>query len=359
MKTIIRVIGISLMWLSLVRCDNAPNASSADNDVDLAGEEAPLGIPANDNVIYTSNSADQLNVLSYNIYGINPPFGIGAAPAIDERFLQLPSVVGDYDVVIWSEAFDDGPREALQFLLRLRGFVFHTAVVDTSNPFTEDGGVFISSKWPIVEQDQRVYSDACVGEDCLSEKGVSYAKIVKSINGDSQIYHIFGTHLQATTTLVVGAPNPEIDRIASAAARRDQLRQLQAFIFTKSLLGSIQPGEPVIIGGDMNIDRYTEVSAFLGEYEEMLSILNATDPNEFAWRETEFSWYPQDGDILDPNINWLASPPGSPELLDYVLYSKGRDPLSQFETALKGRTASQVTLGTKCSKFKVPLEYRT
>lgn len=325
MKTFVRVVGISLMWLSLVHCDNATTTSGADNGVDSAGEEAPLGIPANDNVIDTSGNVEQLNVLAYNIYGVPFP---SESPNIAGRWAQLPTAVRGYDVVIWSEAFVDSERallkarlssEALETLF-VEGFFFHTSIVeDDGISLRSDGGVFISSRWPILAQGQIVFDD-CYLEDCLAAKGVSYAKINKTIGNSSQIYHVFGTHLQATT----GPPGFPLDKLGSRDTRRKQLEQLQEFITQNAVLGFIQPGEPVIIGGDMNVDRYAPDPLFFEpEYDGMLSILNATDPNEFLWRETDFSWLPVDfSDILNPIYNWLAIG-SSPELLDYVLYSNG------------------------------------
>ncbi len=252
------------------------------------------------NPIHAGNpTQDTLNVLAYNIY-MRPTSLKKNGQAI--RAELLPERLRDYDVIAFSEAFDDGVREDL--LDRVKpDYRFHTRILGSDEGTEQDGGVIIASKWPILEEDQvefehqnlRDFGGAkmCHGDepaewarglaDCLAEKGVLYARIGK----EERTFHIFGTHLQAG------------DGGVEAAVRTRQLLVIKAFIDSKK----IPADETVIVAGDLNIEKDSP------EYFSMLKILNARHPPTTGHPYT-----------VDPAVNRLTGSSG-PRFIDYVLLS--------------------------------------
>jgi sphingomyelin phosphodiesterase len=254
----------------------------------------------------------QFSVLAYNIY-MRPSGTFKNGQAIRARL--LPEVLDGYDAIVFSEAFDDDVRADLLARLKSR-YPYATKIVgqdgidkvavDLASAPTDvgglvggadrvvrqDGGVVIVSRWPIQEQDQETFGSRCSGTDCLSDKGVAYAKIVKG----SRTYHLFGTHTQAWPT-------------AQGRARRaEQFQQIKAFIDRKR----ISPKEPVLIAGDLNVDQRVSDprSPVAGEFADMLRILEAQAPEQIG---PVPSW--------DPHTNKLAEQGKPGEHLDYVLWS--------------------------------------
>lgn len=117
-----------------------------------------------------------------------------------------------------------------------------------------------------------------------------YALIDKA----DQFYHLFGTHVQS------GRDN--------GALRSEQFKIIENFIRSQA----IPSDEPVIIAGDMNIDRYDE--AGFAEMRELLKaeqpLLRATSP------PANGAIYTFDGPSNDLNHN-----EGVRIYVDYVLYS--------------------------------------
>ncbi len=237
-------------------------------------EHAPFAPPAGE--LADSNI---LNILSYNIYMLPPPI---AYTDQAERGQEIPEAVTGYDAIIISEAFYNSVRDGQLLPDLMLEYPYATPVVDESGS-SEDGGVLIVSRWPIDTFAQIVFSD-CNGSDCLSAKGVMYAKIDKL----GKKYHLFGTHTQAW-------PDP-----ADVNTRVLQLRQLRQF--QQSL--NIPAQEPVLIGGDLNVDKIVNN---LSEYDRMLDSLEAIEPTYLGHAYT-----------YDPTYSYYAS--GTLyEYLDYVL----------------------------------------
>jgi sphingomyelin phosphodiesterase len=228
--------------------------------------------------------AEEINVLTYNIYMRPTKLFVNGQ---SERAGLLPAALKGYDVIIFSEAFDNDVRAKL-----LRGlhpdYPHHTRILDKSSTFKAggNGGVVIVSKWPIEAQDQEGYNDVCSGTDSHVAKGVLYAAINKS----GRRYHVFGTHTQADPTA------------KEAAVRVRQFGILKRFLDAKR----IPAKEAVIIGGDLNVDKIK----YPKQYEEMLKILNAAHPTPRGHPST-----------FDPKVNKVADK-GATEFLDYVLYSR-------------------------------------
>ncbi len=203
-----------------------------------------------------------LDVLSYNIallpFGQNPPWG----PTNWERVINITyhQEIHGHDVIIFEEAFSDSHRQLLRDRLRDE-YPHQSGILGEDDGVKQDGGVFIASKWPIQAEAHTLYGP-CSGSvppdiDCVFvTKGVKYARIDKG----GQIYHIYGTHTDAG--------DDEDDR----QARYGQLTQMYGFMASRARRP--RPNEPVIMGGDFNIDFYGPY----GEYPRMLSTLDATHP---------------------------------------------------------------------------------
>ena len=263
---------------------NYNSATASDDIVYALHEVSPYSLP-------TANNANQLKVLSYNVYTILT----NTAEDINRRVSALPNTIKGYDVIIFEEAFYNPAREDLIANIATE-YPYTTDILDTSG-YLEDGGVFIASKWPI-ELEQQVKYSACSGVDCLSPKGAMYAKILKQ----DQSYHIFGTHLQAE------------DSSSAVAARLAQLHELKAFIDIQN----IPVNEAVIIGGDMNVDKLSSQQ----EYQNMLNALNASMPST-----TEYSH----AYSYDDATNSMAS---GKLILDYILTSNEHAQPIQAEQAV-------------------------
>ena len=227
----------------------------------------------------TRGANNNFNVLAYNVWALLP--GI-VSKSVSERLNLLKDRLDGYDAIVFSELFDNSRRST--FLNALKSeYPYQTQVVDRSGSI-EDGGVLIVSRYPIEGQSQIVFND-CDAEDCISAKGVIYAKINKGGNP----YHVFGSHTQAW--------NAEKNQ----ATRLNQFHQMRDFIDGRS----ISSDEPVIIAGDLNVDKIN----FPQEYTTMLNVLNAEElPRNGGYAYT-YNGYVN---------NWTD---GAPENLDYVLYS--------------------------------------
>jgi sphingomyelin phosphodiesterase len=194
----------------------------------------------------------------------------------------------NYDVILFNEMFDNEIRN--RTIQQLRGeFPYFSNVVGTDRGIEQDGGVFFMSRWPIVAQDQKLYGRVSGGSDSMADKGVGYVCIDKL----GKKYHLFGSHMQSTRS-----PS---DYAADATVRQGQFGIIRQFIDSKSIPAS----EPVIVGGDLNVDRKNG-----NEYGVMLSMLGVIAP-----------MYLGHGATWDPSIN-LCADAGNPEYLDYLFADK-------------------------------------
>lgn len=233
--------------------------------------------PKEDTVSRGANN--NFNVLAYNVWALLPGL---VSKSVSERLNLLKDKLNGYDAIVFSELFDNSRRSNFLDALKTE-YPYQTRVVDRSGSI-EDGGVLIVSRYPI-ESESQIAFDECDAEDCMSAKGVIYAKINKGGNP----YHVFGSHTQAW--------NAEKNQ----ATRLNQFQQMRDFIDSRS----ISTSEPVIIAGDLNVDKIN----FQQEYNTMLNVLNAEEvPRNGGYASS-----------YDGNVN--AWTDGAPEDLDYVLYS--------------------------------------
>jgi endonuclease/exonuclease/phosphatase family metal-dependent hydrolase len=227
-----------------------------------------------------SQYSNELNVLTYNTWALLP--GIEAKNT-SNRLNTIANYMKNYDVVIFQEVFD--PILTARFRKNIAKEYPYLTEIPWKFGKILTGGSFIASRWPIEAQDAVVY-DACRADGCLAGKGINYAKIRKG----SHAYHVFGTHTHAYT----GADD--------IAVRFAQLAQFKALIDSKN----IPYEEPVILGGDFNVDKLH----FPQEHADFLSLFDATEP-EAAGQ------YPHS--YAGP-VNVYADDEYT-EYLDYILYS--------------------------------------
>jgi endonuclease/exonuclease/phosphatase family metal-dependent hydrolase len=240
--------------------------------------------------------ADEIEVLSYNVY-MRPFFHDGQAIRAD----YLADALIGHDVIVLQELYDDRIRSRLLADLSAE-YPFHTRILGADAGFGQDGGVIVLSKWPIVRERQRVFTDdtpaarrcpgpdCCAGLDCYADKGVVYARINKT----GRRYHVFGTHLQAGRE--------------HAGLRTAQLKLIREFIEAQRIPGD----QPVIIAGDMNVDRYDPTG-----FAQLCNLLNARQPPlRPTVPATEGAIYTFDGPRNDLNDHEDVQ-----RYVDYVLYS--------------------------------------
>ncbi len=243
---------------------------------------------------------DGLRMMTYNTWML--PY-IGQER--DTRARYIAEAVKGYDVVFLQEVFDLGNEDTINFLMS-EEYVYRSEKLTANDSNTFDGGVLTYSKYPIEFQDQLVF-EHCIGTDCSGDKGAVYTKI----NHSGKAYHLFNIHL--------GAWNGDQHR----QTRMAQLGELRVFISAQQ----IAEHEPVIVGGDFNIDRehYSE------DFQQMLRILDAYDPGE----SSPFRY------SSDPYLNHFSLNNDSTaidrERLDYVLLLKSTSPKRYINSVLPRR----------------------
>ncbi len=245
-----------------------------------------------------------LDVLTFNAF-LRPLLPDGQ----NERMPQMASELAGYDVLLLQELFSNWHRRALLEDLRAE-YPHQSRLLGRDRGLGQDGGVVIVSKWPIERQFQQLFGEDCAGNDCLAEKGVLYARI----NKQGRRIHLFATHLQAG--------------VEHGALRQRQLGTIKHLIDRMQLPAH----EPVLIGGDLNVDRFA--GARTGAFGSMIRILQAGHPlppeGSEAHRPT-----------IDPARNPLTDNP-LPRYLDYVLYSKVHlSPVSAFNDVRPVAAAGQ------------------
>ncbi|KZN49079.1 sphingomyelin phosphodiesterase [Pseudoalteromonas luteoviolacea] len=201
-------------------------------------------------LLSTQSMAQSLKVMAYNIMQLNVQDWDQS-----NRAERLPAVIKSLsdspDVILVNEVFNGDAEQALSALSDIYPYQTPNVGQDCSgsgwdsltgncsnSPFVIRGGVVIISKYPIVSQKAHVFKNSLSGSwDYLANKGFAYVEIEK--NG--QRYHLVGTHLQATHD-----GNTEQEH----RVRMGQLGEIQTFIKAEKIPAS----EPVIIGGDMNVE---------------------------------------------------------------------------------------------------------
>lgn len=254
---------------------------------------------------------DRLRALTFNIF--QRPFVVSHDGQY-VRTCHIPRAIvnniPDLDVLVFEEGFLGGciPKVSMRSLLEFYGFPYNTPTVGAllhehdyySHTLTlTNGGVFIASRWPILDHASFVYTNfSYMTADHIARKGVMYAKILKN---NRTPYHIFATHMQAQ------------DGVGEDSTRLKQAGEISDFIQRRK----VPPTEAVIIIGDLNTDRLTEPD----QVELIREKLNATIPPTLGSMNATY----------DPRVNDVVEPGARPEWIDYAMYSQGhRQPTSAF-----------------------------
>ncbi len=269
--------------------------------------------------IAQSTDAKELKVLSWNVYLLP-----GGGTNREGRTAGIINSINSSgaDVVVLSEMFSNrfsnmilaGTSKVFQFRTRVLG----------RNGGWEDGGVVILSRFPM-EMTREYIFDASAFEDRLSNKGVMYTAVRKTIGDVSSRFHIFATHTQADASLearLAGARSG--NNLISEAVRREQFSELAQFIDDQN----IDETELVIITGDLNVDFYDSA-----EYSRMLQRLDADGPDirqlgvaprnvidPSSGQASPLIKYPTTYSSTDNSI--LEDSGGYELFLDYALYSR-------------------------------------
>jgi hypothetical protein len=240
-----------------------------DNDDSNSNRDVRFAI--HDLPVYEIDAADfenpsVMNAMFYNIQMIS--FGLSGMPQPNERGALLPAQISEYqDVVCFSEAFDDSPREDhLIPAMAAVGFLYRTEILNPAGiiPIPTNGGIIIFSRWPIETEEDIDYAECGqAAQDCLANKGVKYARINKL----GKRYHVFGTHMDA------GSQSDDI------FARRTQMAEIRDFIADLN----IPENEPVIFGGDFNVSPTGD------DYLAFLDTINPIIPQHLGFYESNFN----------------------------------------------------------------------
>jgi hypothetical protein len=150
-----------------------------------------------------------------------------------QRMNRIPDVINEIkpDVVSFCELYDDIYINTLFKKLEEFGYIYNTTKIYGSI-FKLSGGIFMVSRWPIIDEDNIKFEDVCNNLDCFTNKGVLYIKIIKH----DKIFHIFSTHLQNGYYKFL-------------ETQIKQLLIMKEFVLSKNIPYS----EPVIFQGDFNM----------------------------------------------------------------------------------------------------------
>lgn len=231
---------------------------------------------------FSSEKKTQISVLTYNTQLL--PFYACVIDDINQsdiRAKDIPAFIKNYDVVILQELLDRHLRDLVITGMQV-SYPYHSLVVGHNTSKVLTGGVMIFSKWPIIKEDQIVYSLGA-SFDNLAAKGVSYI----AINKQGKTYHIVGTHLQSG------------EKITEKHIRQKQLEEMHAFIQQLH----VPVTEPLLIGGDLNVNRSSN------ESETLLNSLHVKLIDNMGYRYS-----------ADSQVNTMAVYKGS-SYIDYIFFS--------------------------------------
>ena len=207
-----------------------------------------LNAYSNDKKIYTSTADSvELKVLSWNIYML-PPLIFFNGKRKRARAIGQLLAAGEYDVIVFQEAFHHGARRKLKYWLKET----YPHGVGPANvryvSLKASSGVWVLSKFPIRKVETICFKERSGFDNRMARKGALMIEGEK----DGQTFQIIGTHLNAG-----GKPTL---RLSQVRAIRDEL-----------MLPFQKENVPQIICGDFNIAKDTNT------YDEMMKILAAED----------------------------------------------------------------------------------
>ena len=189
----------------------------------------------------------ELKVLSWNIYML-PPLIFFNGKRKRARAIGEILAAGEYDIIVFQEAFHHGARRNIKRWLR-EVYPYRVGPANTRYiSLRASSGVWILSKLPITKVEAICFKERSGFDNRMARKGALMIEGEK----DGQTFQIIGTHLNAGGT-------PEL-RLSQVRAIRNELMSA----FQKDSI-------PQIVCGDFNISKSTDT------YTKMMEILEAED----------------------------------------------------------------------------------
>lgn len=203
----------------------------------------------------------QLDVLTYNVEGLSWPARSGRAPflrQIGENLRALREAGNGPDIVLFQEMFSRsasgaaidagypalaaGPSRTQRHTLARGGVVpgARSWKKGEIGMHFATGGLAIMSRYPIVAEVSEPFSKkSCAGFDCLSNKGMLYARI--AIPGLPDPIELFGTHMNSQRSSKANVER----RNAAHGAQANELREFVEEVGNDRY--------PAILAGDFNM----------------------------------------------------------------------------------------------------------
>jgi endonuclease/exonuclease/phosphatase family metal-dependent hydrolase len=258
-----------------------------------------------------------LNILTYNVMiPILPPVrNYGQFERVHKIKHAIRNCETDVDILVLNEVIPQSIIDIVIVDMATMGFKYHTTPL--KDTMAESGGVFIFSKFVITQTKKTLFGSSCTGSDCLSSKGVVYARVRLE---DGIWVNVFATHMQAWPG------------IQTQHVRSEQTARIKHFIDSMH----IPESEPVFLCGDLNMDLYVDNAHF----KHLMFVLNMDIPT-IAENSHTFTVDPEQNILVgsdDPsqyhNAEWPKGcvseyfatqkcPCCPSEWLDYILFSKG------------------------------------
>lgn len=187
------------------------------------------------------------------------------------------------------------------------------------------GGVVILSRWPITARHALVFRNSRYGSwDYLSNKGAAYVRISKR----GYDFHVAGTHMQASQTMVL---NNDFDDRPDHAVRMAQLAEMRTWLDGYRIPAT----DPVIIAGDMNVEW--------SKPDDVLQMLDTSRSDlEYPANQSFRSFSARSNWLTRANAYYSKFDLDYDDTLDYVLWR--HDHLQPIEPAVQmviGLTSSE------------------
>ncbi|MFN8670707.1 MAG: endonuclease/exonuclease/phosphatase family protein [Candidatus Sericytochromatia bacterium] len=209
------------------KAEIAPEKESENKPINNIPEEDPLPKEVQDNNQPQANKFIELNILSYNVWGVPKIAGVyNVTKDQDERFGYIGDAINGFDIVNLQETFGDNVNlitDKASYLTKER--------LDNSSFLAYNAGLTTLSKYSIVKKDYIKFSE-CEGADCYSNKGVFFVRFNVPNFGEIDVYN---THYQAS------AKNENI--------RITDNREFEMLVKRNDV------GNPTIMTGDFNFDN--------------------------------------------------------------------------------------------------------
>jgi len=194
----------------------------------------------------TDMNQRRIKVISWNVFALPWPINWRSNKVARAKLITKHLLANDYDIIAIQEAFKK--RVYKHFLKKLgKKYPYSSGKPPKSKtlPVITNSGLMIFSKFPITKQ-QIEYFETSRGTDRLSSKGA----LITSIDVDGREFEFVVSHMQAGGEDKAWIRRKQFDRINRVLSERDFKT-------------------PIIIVGDLNIDRYKD------EFFDMIEYFNA------------------------------------------------------------------------------------